>query len=252
MSSSSSSVRGGSSPRRRRELDVEKRRHLARHAVDGEQVRSVVAGLEHQHLVGQRQDVGQRRPGLDAVRKDHDPGVVRAEVDLVLGEDHPVAHLAAHFAPLETQAVGQHRARQCDADRRAGAEVPGAADDLARVTVPHVDVAQLQPVGVRVLGRLEHAADPEQPEIAVDVGDPDGLDRIDLARRDDEALGDLLDRDVDRDVFAQPRDGDSHQNCLRTRRSFSQNIRMSGIPCRCAAMRSRPRPQANPDHSSGS
>jgi hypothetical protein len=61
-----------------------------------------VAGLEHEHFVGQRQDVCQRRPGLDAVWEHHDPGVVRAEADLVLGEDHPVAQLAAHFAPLET------------------------------------------------------------------------------------------------------------------------------------------------------
>ena len=31
----------------------------------------------------------------------HDPGVVGAELDLVLGEDHPVGELAAHLAPLE-------------------------------------------------------------------------------------------------------------------------------------------------------
>src|SRR5512133_1299820 len=99
---------------------------------------------------------------------------------------------------------------------------------------------------------FEHTADAEETEVAVNVGDADPLDALDLAGRDHEALGDLVDRTDDRDVLLQPADWDLHQSCLRTRRSFSQNIRLSGMPWRCAAMRSSPSPQANPVHSSGS
>ena len=38
------------------------------------------------------------------------PGVVRAELDLVLGQNHAVTELAANLALLELQAVRQHRA----------------------------------------------------------------------------------------------------------------------------------------------
>ena len=55
-------------------------------------------------------------------------------------------------------AVEQHRAGQRHRDRVAGAEVPGAAHDLARLALPHVDARELQAVGVRVLAGLEHVA----------------------------------------------------------------------------------------------
>src|SRR5207249_176485 len=148
--------------------------------------------------------------------------------------------------------VRQHGARECHADRCTRPEVPRTADDLARIALTDVDLAELQAVGVRMLRGFEHTADAEEAEVAVDVGDSDGFDAVDLARRDDEALRDLLGRTVDRHVLLHPADGDLHQNCLNTRRSFSQNIRMSGMPWRCAAMRSRPSPHAKPVHSSGS
>ncbi len=109
-------------------------------------------------------------PG-SAVGEQHDPGVVGAEPDLVLGEDHPVGDLAAHLAPLELEAVRQHRAGQRDRDGRAGAEVPRAADDRARLALADVDLRQLESVGVRVLHGLEHAPDAEAPEVPALVGD---------------------------------------------------------------------------------
>ena len=81
---------------------------------------------------------------------------------------------------------------------------------------------------------------------------PTRLDAVDLARGDHETVGELAGRHRHRHVLAQPAHRDLHQNCLNMRRSFSQNMRMSGMPCRWAAMRSMPRPQAKPDHSSGS
>ena len=153
--------------------------------------------------------------------------MVGAEVDLVLGEDHPVGELAANLALLELQAVREHGSGQRDRDRRPRAEVPRAADDLARLALPHVDAAELQPIGVRVLRRLEHAPDAEQAEIPVAVRDPAALDPVDLRGGDREPLRELAQRHLDGDVVAQPGDRDP-QNWVRTRRSPSQRGRMSG------------------------
>ena len=59
------------------------------------------------------------------------------------------------FALLERVAAREDGAGQRDRDRRPGAEVPGAADDLARLALAHVHAAELEPVGVRVLARLD-------------------------------------------------------------------------------------------------
>ena len=68
--------------------------------------------------------------------------------------------------------AGQQRARKRDGDGRARAEVPRAAHDLARRALAHVDLAELEAVGVRVLACLEHLADEEALEVAVLAGYP--------------------------------------------------------------------------------
>ena len=177
--------------------------------------------------------------------------MVCAERDLVLGEDHPVGQLAADLPLLELQPAGKHRPGQRDGHGRSDAEVPGAADDLSRLALPHVDPAQLQPVGVRMLRRLQHLADAEEPEVAVLVRHAATLDPFDLGRRDREPGRQLLERHLDGDVVPQPGNRDS-QNCLSTRRSPSQSGRMSGKSYLSCATRSIPQPNAKPDHSSGS
>ncbi len=245
----------GLAARRGREVDVEQRRHLTGDAVDARQVGPVVARLDLEHGVRERQDVGERRARLERGVEEHDPRVVRAELDLVLREDHPVRQLAAHLPLLELEAVRDRGAGERHRDGRARAEVPRAADDLPRVALPHVDLAELQPVRVRVLDRLEDAADEEASQVAVRVRNAAMDDPVDLAAREHEPTAELLDRQVEADVLAQPGDGDLHrtpQNCSSTRTSFSQNRRRSGRPCRSMAMRSIPRPNAKPVHSSGS
>ena len=179
--------------------------------------------------------------------------MVGAEIDLVLGEDHPLGHLAAQLAALEREPVRERRARQRDRDLRPGAEVPGAADDLVRLGLPHVDLAELQPVGVRMLLRLEHVADAEEAEIAAVSATPSRMTSLTSAVEIESAVGDLRCRRVDAHVLAQPaRAEPSRQNCLRKRRSFSQNGRMPGMPMRSCAVRSMPIPNAKPVYSSGS
>ncbi len=156
--------------------------------------------------------------------------MVGAELELALGEDHAVRHGPAELRPLERASVREERARERDCDRRARPEVPGAADDLARLGLAHVDPAQLEAVGVWVLARLDDSTDAVEPEVPVGVGNAAANDALDLGGGDREPVGHVLDRRRERDVVAQPRDRYLHENCLRRRRSFSQSWRMSGSP----------------------
>ena len=183
---------------RRRELEPEERRHLARDAVDAEQVDPVPGRVDVQDRVGEREHVGERRPRL-RLGQDHDPRVVAAELELALGQDHPARHLAAQLRLAERRVGAREpRARKRDRDCGARAEVPGTADDLARLPLAHVDLAELEPVGVRVLARLEHLADEEEAVVAVVVDRPARLDRVHLGRADAQPVGQLVRRHRER------------------------------------------------------
>ena len=98
--------------------------------------------------------------------------MVVAELQLAGGEDHPARHLAAERPLLERAgSAGEQCPGQGDRDRRPRAEVPRAADDLPWLALAHVDAAELEPIGVRVLAGLDDLADLEEPEIAVGVRD---------------------------------------------------------------------------------
>ena len=173
--------------------------------------------------------------------------MVVPDADLVLGEDHPARRLPAKL-PLVQRLVEdrQERTGQSDCDGGAGLEVPRAADDLARIPLPHVDLTHAQSIGIRVRLDREHATDEEAAEVAVDVRNADLGHRIHLQRRRKESLCDLIRRRAHSDVLAEPGEGRAHQNCPRSRGSLRQSSRRSGIPCLSTAMRSSPQPNANP------
>ena len=208
--------------RKRNELGSEERGDLARDAVDGEQIRAVPRRLDVQHLFDEGQDVRERCAGSERVGEQHDPVVIGAEIDLVLGEDHPLRHLTAQLAPLERETVRQRGARKRDRDLRARAEVPRTADDLVGLGLADVDLAELQAVGVRMLLRLEHVPDAEEPEVAAVVADTDTHDLVDLGRRDRQAVGDLRRRRVDVHVLAQPGERDAHYGATTRTASGSE------------------------------
>ena len=137
--------------------------------------------------------------------------MVVPQLELALREDHPVRDLAAQLGALELRPAGQDGSGQRDRHRRAGAEVPRAADDLPRLVLPHVDAAELEPVGIRVLSGLEHLADAVQAEVSVDVGHADPLDALDDADRDVDARGELRRRQVDLHVLVEPAERDLHR-----------------------------------------
>ncbi len=239
--------------RGRMQLAAEQCRHLARDADHREEVDAIHRRRDVEHLVADREHVDEGRARLEPVGQEHDPRVVVAEPDLVLGKDHPARGLAAQL-PLVEGLVEDRQVRtgQRDGDRCAGLEVPRATHDLPRVALSHVDLAHPQPIGVPVGADLEDAAHEEAAHVPVDVGDADLDHAIHLERRDREALGDLVCRRIDRDVLPQPGQRHSHQNCPRSRGSFRQSSRRSGIPCRRTAIRSSPQPKAKPVYRSGS
>jgi hypothetical protein len=211
--------------------------------VDRQAVGSVRRDLELERLVGDRQDIGERRAGGERVAEDHDPLVLVAQAQLVLGADHPVRLDAAQLGLAELRAVGHRRAGQRDRHRLAGGDVRCAADDRARLTGADVDRADLQPVGVRVLLGAQHLADDE----AVGGRHADPLDPLELGPGQVEPLGELDRRQARVAVLAQPRVRNPHDpNCSRKRTSLSKNSRRSGTPWRSIAIRSMPIPNAKP------
>src|SRR5205807_1995168 len=90
-------------------------------------------------------------------------------------------------------------------------------------------------------------------QVAVDVRHAAPLDSLDLRRCDAQTLRQLGERHLDPDVLPQPADRNSHrQNWRNTRRSGDQSGRTSEMLKRSCAARSRPQPNANPLHFSGS
>jgi hypothetical protein len=107
---------------------------------------------------------------------------------------------------------GQDRARQRDDDQVAHREVPGAADDPARLGA---EVDPAEPDRLRELGELldlRHAPDRQRP------GDLRPVDLLELQAHAYERLSDGLRGGGDvGDVVTQPGQGDSHYVLLRSR-----------------------------------
>jgi hypothetical protein len=111
--------------------------------------------------------------------------VVRADRELVLGEDHPLGDLPAQLRPLEPRAVGHHRPRARHRDRLAGRDVRGAADDVGDIVLTDRDRADPQAIGIRVRLGGEHATDHE----VLELGDAVRVDPVDLRAGHREARG---------------------------------------------------------------
>src|SRR5205814_2269160 len=109
-----------------------------------------------------------------------------------------------------------------------------------------VDLAQREPIGVRVLLDLEHFGDEHVAQILMDRHD--AIDGRDLPR---ESVGDVLALERPAEERFEPTAGNDHRgnpfaNCSKSRTSETKNSRMPGIPCRSIAIRSGPIPNATP------
>ena len=112
--------------------------------------------------------------------------MVGAELELVLGQDHPGRLDSAKLRLAQLLATGHDRPGQRDRDRLARGDVGRAADDRA-LALAVVDDADAQAVGVRVLLGREDVADDE----AVGRRRADGRDPLDLDRAHGEEIGEF-------------------------------------------------------------
>ena len=235
-------------PRGLRQLRSRDRVELACHPVDTEAVDPVRGRLELDHGVRNRNHLRERRSGRDSVFGQNGDSVrVVADLELGLREDHPVGLDSPQLRLSQPGPVGHHRARQRNRNRLAGGDVRRPADDRP-ATLPRVDLADAELVGVGVLFDRHHPAHHEGiGRWRANVGDSRDLDRV-----HGELVRDLLDREVGVAVGPQPALRDPHRNCSSTRTSFSKNLRRSGTPYFSIAMRSTPIPKAKPWTRSGS
>ena len=132
-------------------------------------------------------------------RQDQDAVRVGREVQLVARAQHAVADDAHLLGPLDAPVAGQHRARQRDRDALASGDVRRAADDLERLAIADRDARERQPVGARMGLDAEQLADDD----VLPVGAP-RLDALDLHPEQRQPFGQLLRRELDVDVVAQP------------------------------------------------
>ena len=90
-------------------------------------------------------------------------------------------------------------------------------------------------------GHLEQLADNH----LVPVGTP-ALHAANLKATEGECVGQLLSGQLHIGEFAKPGERNLHRKPAKKRTSFSRKARRSGMPWRNIAMRSTPRPNANP------
>ncbi len=193
------------------------RMQISRDPVDAHDVRPVGRYLELQHLVGYRQVIGERRADREALREHHDPVMVLADADLVLGEDHPGRRHPAQLGLAERAAVGHHRTRQRHGHGLTRRHVGRAGHDRLRLAAPDVHCVDVEPVGVRVLPGCEDTAREERRR----VPHAGAVQPLELVARQRQRVGDLLGREPGIAIGAQPGDRDPHPNCSSSRRSFS-------------------------------
>ena len=136
--------------------------------------------------------------------------MVLAELELVLGEDHPGRLDAAELGLAEHLAAGHHGAGQRDRDGLAGGDVRGAADDRP-LAVAGVDRADREAVGVRVLLGREHVPDDEP----LGRRRAHGAHPLDLDRPHREQLGELLGAEAGIAVLEQPGERDPYRSTRR-------------------------------------
>ena len=102
---------------------------------------------------------------------------------------HPLRFDAAQFARLDFQIVHQHCARQSERNFVADLVVLRAANNLARLTAAVIDLANAQPIRVRMLRRRRDLRDDYVVEIRPALCDP-----FDFDPGESEQFGQLLDR----------------------------------------------------------
>ncbi len=179
---------------------------VAGDAANGERVAPVgrYADLDDRVVEPGPCDVG----GADrrVVRQLDDAGVVLAQAHLAIGEQHSGTLHATDFSDLERNAgAGDEAAGGGEYTLHAGTRVGGAAHHRGDA-VARIDLADAQPVGVRVRGGLDDAGDAECRQCGTAI-----LHAFELQPDHGQRVGDAVERRVGVEVVAQPGEGEFHR-----------------------------------------
>ena len=182
-------------------------REVARDAAHPEAVAAVGRELDLDHRPFETQRLDRRHANLGVGGQLDDAVVLLAQLELT----HRAEHADAGHAPdhrLLQHLAGDRDDRAFGREHRlhAGARVGGAANHLED-TVPGLDGAQAQPVGIGMLAGLSHIGDAEGAEIRTGVGHA-----LDLEAEHGQPVADRLQRGVGRQMLLEPGQRELHRD----------------------------------------
>jgi len=126
-------------------------------SVDGEEVGPVARRFDLKDLLDERQHFCEWRTWFERVvearrfPRDRYQGPFSSSARII-----PLRHLAAQLAPLERQSFGSVAPGIATATFAPAPKFPRPAHDLERLALADIDATELEPIGVRMLVRVEH------------------------------------------------------------------------------------------------
>jgi hypothetical protein len=208
-----------------------------------QQVGAVGRDVDLELRVGDGQGLEERRAGSGIGIQLQNPLGVLAQLQLSGRAQHALGVLAADPPALQHDAAGERRADGRERIAAAGDHVLRAAHDRGYARAG-VHLAQREPVGIGMARDLQHLADDHAVQVVVQR-----LHRVHGSAQHREVRPDLARLQRRAQEIRDPAQRGLHvasTNWAWNRMSASNNIRMSGMPYRTMAARSRPMPKAQP------
>ena len=221
------------------------RPHLAGEPQNGEEIAAVRLDIDIDDIFAEV--INERGSKWGRWIKDQDAVTVIGCVELLAGAEHPLGGDPHLLSALNASTVGHLRANKRYRNALSGGNIASAADNVEDWAIADADLRKLQTISFRMRSDLEELAN----DHLVPVGTP-ALHAANLKASQGQRVRQLLGGQLNVGELAEPGERNLHRKPAKKRRSFSRKARRSGIPCRNIAMRSTPRPNANPWWVSGS
>ncbi len=148
-----------------------------------------------------------------ASRRQNQEAVLRfGQTEFIGAAEHPERLDPAQFPDLDPEIARQHRTRQRERNFVADFVILCAADDLPRSARAIIHAADTEAIGIRVLHGFEDLRDHDLID-----GRAARLEAFDFHAGHGEQVGEFGGIAGKIHVFAEPVEGDFHQNCRRKR-----------------------------------
>ena len=184
------------------------RAEIARNAGHAGAIGAVGGQVDFEDRFAEVGIVGKVDADRRVVRQIDDAFVIVGKLQFGGGTQHAAAFDAANGADAERDVLaGDEGAGRREHALHAGACIGRPADDLHRVARPGIDHADAQPVGIRMLLRLDHARDGEGGKLRRLV-----LDLLDLEPDHGELVGDRGKRFAGVEMLFQPGESEFHRS----------------------------------------